>query len=686
MSSISTQLWSAEAQAARREEQAAYIRPRLRAHLDDDAHSETLYWWDQGRVEIWASNAFFVGDAADVAFANTILRHVRDRLPLVSGPNVFEASALAAVVKQYRAKLESDVLAYCLEALEAYLPFGMTRDFQFHGFNDNMPVMWTWALAAGGDLLENARFAEVAWANLCQLRDLFRRRGAVSEYGQNYGTHRLTGMAHLGDLIEHPEVRALARDLEARIWAELAGHWHPALAQVGGASQRGGYAFIHETSALLRQVFGDEIAIAAAPWQAYFDDPAMDGHVFAYPWAYGAEFAAAGYHVPDAVAALFYAKPAGFIFQCTAEEGYANPGVFRQQKPIYGIGGGHIGWELGGEAVEIPHHPAHGAQPHALYTYSGANFSLGTSTTQQHETSHAFRCAYRRGRDAADAGDYGEIFARYNVNGKTAGGRTKNTYWKSQEHHDERENYCGLYWDRGRHHGLQHSATALCLQVPNWAEYWDVTSLATEIFFYQRHGKVGAVYLDDTPVTVLPAACSNEGLITIDEGAVYLAIRPLIGRHGAREAAIRLREVGEWLVLTLVNYEGPSREFSPREMAKMGNGFVFEARDAASYPSFAVFQEEMRQARWFDQLYGGVRRVHYARPDLRLSTVLCPYTNTVMSRSVNGLTPEEPRFRFSDGSHAGLPFLDDTPSVGFADWEWLTVQIEREAETYNVID
>lgn len=683
---VDRMLWSPAVQTERRREQAALIRTRLRPLLDDDARSGRLAWWDQGRVAIWASNAFFIGEAADIAFANAILRYFRDALPHPDGPNVFEAAALAGVLAQYGDRMEDDVRDFCQAELAHILPHGCTRDFQFHGFNDNMPVMWSWALLFGGHLFNEPRFTEIGHANLCQLRDLFRRRGAVSEYGQNYSTHRLTGLAHLADHAADPEMRTLAADLEARVWAELAGIWHPALARLCGPGNRGGYPLIGETTALLRQVFGDAITVPSHPWHVYFiPDIDADGFTFVYPFAYGAEFAAATYHVPDAVAELFYAKTKDFSIAYTAENGYANPGLFCKQVPVYGIGGRLITAELTSEQVEIPHYPAHGAQPHGIVVHHGANYSLGTSTTQMHETSHAFRCAYRRGEAPLSPDDYAEVLLRCNVNGKIPGGRTVNAYWKSPEFRDEKENYCCLYWDRGRHHSLQHGNTALVLTVPNWTEYWDVRQVATELFIYRRAG-TGGIFVGETTVDALPAAFAKEALITIDEGATYLAIYPLIGRVRERDAAIRLRDVDGMLVISLINHEGASLELSPREMAKLGGGFVFTARDAKDYPSFAAFQAEMRAARMHDQLYGGVRRVHFATPLLRLSLVLCPYTNTVMYRSVNGLDAVTPQFAYSDGCHAGLPFLDGTPSVGFADWEWITTQIEREPETYNPTD
>ena len=243
--------WSIEAQRDRRREQAAYIRSQLRPLLADDARAERLVWWDQDRVAIWASHAFFLGDAGEVAFANVVLRYALGS-PFTPGPNVFTAAALAGVLACHGAKLEQDVRTAAEERLAVTLPFGMTADFQFNGYNDNMPIMWTWALAFGGELLGDARFTKVAWANLCQLRDLLRRRGTVSEYGANYATHRLTGLARLATHSRDARIRELAGQCEARIWAELAGHWSPAVAQIGGAAMRGGYPLNQETPALLQ--------------------------------------------------------------------------------------------------------------------------------------------------------------------------------------------------------------------------------------------------------------------------------------------------------------------------------------------------------------------------------------------------------------------------------------------------
>jgi hypothetical protein len=91
----------------------------------------------------------------------------------------------------------------------------------------------------------------------------------------------------------------------------------------------------------------------------------------------------------------------------------------------------------------------------------------------------------------------------------------------------------------------------------------------------------------------------------------------------------------------------------------------------------------MAEARVLDQLYGGRRRVHYARPGLRLSTHYCPYMHTVMQASVNGVEKPWEKLSFSNGIEKTLPFMDDTPAPGFEDWDWIETQMTRPVETYN---
>jgi hypothetical protein len=291
-------------------------------------------------------------------------------------------------------------------------------------------------------------------------------------------------------------------------------------------------------------------------------------------------------------------------------------------------------------------------------------------------TSHALRCNYRRREVPRGLEDMGVCALRYNINGKVPGGRLPNLYPKSPgDQPKPYENYCQLYRDMGRHFCLQHENTVLCLSTPDYREYWDVKEMRLDLLFLQQAGKVR--HWEIAP---------DGSRIEINDGEVYFSIRPLIGRHLERQEAIRVREINEWLVVSLYNYEGPSRSFCKREIAKQGNGFVLEVRDAEEVADFASFQARMAEARVLDQLYGNRRRVHYVRPDLRLSTHYCPYTHTVMQASVNGLEKTWEKLSFSNGIEKTLPFMDDKPAVGFEDWDWIETQMKRKVETYNPVE
>ncbi len=678
------QAWSEKAQKERRVGLLDLIRGKLRPLLDENADAPYLLWWDQGRVELWASNAFFAGESKDIAFGNTIVRHMRDVLKHESGPGPFEACAAAGLLAEHGERLDADTREFLIHVMLGNCEYAKTADFQFHGYNDNMPTMWTWAQLYAGENFDRPDLLKIAHANLGQLKDMLRRRGAVSEYGMGYSTHRQGGLARIAEYSRDTETRQLARDLEARIWAEIAGHWHPGLGEVVGASMRGGTPINSEMHALFIQIFGREIERPWMPQESQWGTQAPvvelghdpEKYIFAYPFGFAAEFASVTYHVPDEVAALFYRKEIPFRFACTAENGYVNEGIYCKQIPVYGQGGILITAKLTDEVIEIEDCPQHGAQPHQITTWHGRHFGLGTSTTNMFTTSHALRCNYRRQETPRGLEDMGVCTLRYNINGKVPGGRLPNLYPKSLEDQPKpAENYCQLYRDMGRHFCLQHENTVLCLSTPDYREYWDVKEMRLDLLFLQQAGKVR--HWEIAP---------DGSRIDINDGAVYFSIRPLIGRHLERQETIRVREINEWLVVSLYNYEGPSRSFRKREIAKQGNGFVLEVRDAGEFADFASFQAQMAEARVLDQLYGGRRRVHYVRPDLRLSTHYCPYTHTVMQASVNGIEKPWEKLSFSNGIEKTLPFMDDKPAVGFEDWEWIETQMKRKVETYNPVE
>lgn len=222
----------------------------------------------------------------------------------------------------------------------------------------------------------------------------------------------------------------------------------------------------------------------------------------------------------------------------------------------------------------------------------------------------------------------------------------------------------------------------ICLQVPNALEYWQLKSMRTDLFFHGAMGRV-KIEVDGKILESFPQEFPESSTIFIDEGAVYIAVIPLIGRHAERKCAMKVSETEEFIMVSLYNLDGPKQEMTDREMNKLGNGFAFEIRDASDFESFADFKAKISDFRVMDRLYSSVRRVHYANPENRLSIELCPYTNTVKYATVNGLLHQVPQFEINGEVPDYLPFLDGKQRSGYADWDWLKVQMEREAEKYN---
>ncbi|HAI14226.1 MAG TPA: hypothetical protein DCM28_21155 [Phycisphaerales bacterium] len=671
---------SPQAQATRRIRMLAMIRGRLAPYLQDGVGNPHLIWWDQTRVAMWASHAFLAGDKEDVQMGNDILRYAQEQMLPDMTPNPFMTSTAASLLVERDAQLDEDTRAFLDDLLARLAPMGMTRDFQFHGYNDNMPVMFSWGMLYAGERFGHEDLLQVAHANLYQCRDLLRRRGAVSEYGMGYATHRIVGFAQIAEHCADREIQQLARDIEARIWAEIAGHWHPELGEIAGASLRGTFAVNYEPLSVFEVVFGSAIHRPWEPQESFFnneDQIRMFGldpkkYLFTQPLALASEFCSATFHVPDAVAELFYSKTKPFEFKATAENGYFNEGVFCKKQTITGNGGQYRGVKLTDELVVIPDHPEHGGQMHNMTTWHGKYFALGSSSTNMFPTSYAMRCNYMRTPKPASRDDIGMFTMRYNINNKVPGGKFINDCPQSPDHPNETGNYCRLYRDMGRHFCMQHQGTVVCLATPEYREYWDVKQMRLDLCFWQLHGKVNHWEI-----------AGNNSCVDINENAVYIRIRPLIGRHLQRDQAIKIQAINEWLVVSLYNYDGPSKIMTSREMARLGNGFVLEVRDAKDYLSFKHFQQEMDQARVLDQFYSARREVHYARPDMRLSAHYCPYRHTLIHASLNGLDLPRPKLSFSNGLQDSLPFMNADPAVGFEDWDWIQTQQQREVETYN---
>ena len=150
----------------------------------------------------------------------------------------FTTEYVLAVMLGAGDRLPADLRAALRERIGRDVLHYAKKDLQHHGYNDNHVTLATASLVLGGELVGNSEAVEEGRANLMNFRDTFLRRGFMHETNDCYIPHSLYSTAIVAEFAQDPEIRQLARDGEARIWADWIGHWHPNLGRKPGPSAR----------------------------------------------------------------------------------------------------------------------------------------------------------------------------------------------------------------------------------------------------------------------------------------------------------------------------------------------------------------------------------------------------------------------------------------------------------------
>ena len=156
--------------------------------------------------------------------------------------DIFITNHTVQLLRLHREKLDPPVL----EKMERWGRVALRdyngdrqSDYQFHGYNDNMPSKATLGLILGGEYFDDQAAVEHGLWNLRQLRDLLSRRGTLSEYSSpTYSALSLAHLAEIEALAGSEDARELARQCVERIWAEFLGRFHPPTGILSGPYSR----------------------------------------------------------------------------------------------------------------------------------------------------------------------------------------------------------------------------------------------------------------------------------------------------------------------------------------------------------------------------------------------------------------------------------------------------------------
>ena len=524
--------------------------------------------------------------------------------------NIF-ASNIAPILYRMHCQRMSHEARHALLDLTAeghgVFPGDRQCDYQFHGYNDNMPAKGTMSLILGGALLKDGGAAHHGRFQLRQLQEQFYRCGLNSEYNSpTYSALTLHAMAEIAEYAEAEHDREIARSLERRLWADLACHWHPESHQQAGPHSRSYTADVSGLFTCVRSlvwaVLG-EAASGLSPLSLFDPSPnLMYHHCGNMPFNISQMcwFIAGHYHLDEDLAALFLRKPCPFEVQATAEYG---------------------------DSSEMPSRRA------ICTTYMTPDYSLGTASTGFGDNGQpsAFFVTYpREGQTPVG----GTVHLRYTINDEVPGMQGEDGEWRGE---------ADVVRNRAHYLTLQQGPSALvsCHPAQNLSAL-EVSRLSLMAIFAEHLGEVEEVRVGERAYSAWEGEFGSKQWFGVRAGRCLLALRPLAYSAVGLEAKVRLESYPRYKALTIDNYRGDARKFPAADLLNVFNGFAAELASVDEFPSLGDFLAALQEASFEDYSLFHTRRLRYLRPELpgrELVELATSYTVRDCSarfRTVNG--------------------------------------------------
>ncbi|WP_309386229.1 hypothetical protein [Cerasicoccus frondis] len=603
----------------------------------------------RARERLWLSFSYFETgqeEMGDFVVGTTDVS--QKEYPVESTFNIFSTNIALVLLLRYRAQLSAPV-ASKLEAMvrDGFATWAGNRapDYQFHGFNDNMPSKAAMGLILGGEMLGNPEAVEHGLWSLRQFAAQLTRRGINSEYNSpTYSPLSLHAMAEIAGHAQNGEARQLAVDIEARLWLDLAARFHKETGMLAGPYSRA-YTVdllgqVTLASSLLWFVLGD--CSKMSPMRLFEPDEQMVLHNRGnqpFNIAQMCWLAAGEYHLSDATKRLFTEKTYPFDCVSTSEAG-----------PI--VSGGYPGCQ------------------NRLQTYQETDFSLGTSSVSflNGVQPAAYFVTYRRNSDDNLDGlkDVGTVFSKMLLNDGTPGEFAP----EDPEYTNGGEQDNLVSW--ANQYTLQSKSTAMLLSHPHYSlsgldgqAPYGVRKLSELVCFSAKFGGADELYVGAESRDDWSGVVPRGQWIVCRRGRLLIGIRPLVYTRTMGEPTITLEQINGYEVIRSTFYDGEARTFSMQDCADVYGGFIAEHASVDDYASLEAFARELSRAR-IEDYFWTTRRVRYcrdvsdARPELEMETSWTPGSPEPRFAEINRMLVEWPAWEAS----APGPDVSEIPLLG----------------------
>lgn len=576
--------------------------------------------------------------------------------------NIFHTNIACVLLIQHRERMAADIVEKLENVVReglCFLPGNRQPDYQFHGYNDNMPAKASMGLILGGEMLGDAAAVEHGLWNLRRLRDMLFRRGINSEYNSpSYTPLTLHALGDIAHYAKNPEARDLALKIEQRIWLDLAARFHPEIGVCSGPYSRAyncdTIAHLSSVSVLLWFVLGDRARPSIL--EVFKPDHGFVLHhkgdlphnIVNRCWN-----ASGHYHIPPAAMRMFQAKQYPFRAVATAEAG----------------DGG----------LDVP------AGPMRIETYLEKDYTVGTSSTHflSGEQSMTYFATFKRKPVVESYRDVGTFFHKFTINDDVPGTirfATDNEgrpYANSSEQ-DNLDSKCHLL-------ALQSDSTVMlhAQPAPGLAGF-DVSHLSVELPHHAQASKPRAirrlnemlvfpahfagadeVRIGDRAVSSWSGEAAHGEWIGVRVGRLLVAVRPMAYTESLGAPVVTLEKINNYEVIRTTFYHGPERTFTRGELKLVFGGCVIEHASVDEYPSLAAFMASLSKG-LFTDFHLTTRRMRYRRPamsgraalELELST--SPDSRLVRHALINGrCVPQDTRVQIDGLEEKDFPILNE---------------------------
>jgi hypothetical protein len=592
------------------------------------------------REPIWILPALYTGEQEYIDLANRMVANLFDLTkvnPLStreqSGKEfgIFQSNSLAVCLNSFGHLLTPaarEVMVWHTEELFHTFKGSGQADYKFHGANDNMPMMATKGLILGGEALGNAPAVQQGVWNLHQFRRLLSRSAWASEFNSStYSAVTLSAAAKIATNTTDPEIRQLALDIEHRLWAEILLHYHPGTFMQAGPQSR----------AYEIDYVGHTHSVQLLLWLA-FGEAASGRDVVA------------SYFTPDGTEVIHFA---GNYFQSIAEYcDFLDTELHLPASLAELIATRHYPARLRGRSEAMGQFRGMSGMYHTT-TYMTEDFSLGTVDRPMcggEQTASLF-VTYKRTPEARTYRDASTVFFKYLI---------------ADERHDTLEQSTDggfanekFVTSRGWPYTLQKDNVALLLTTPNLRNMpTETDTLKLSVVFPAHYGAISRSIIGAGPARDGAVGESAQVVpVSVEAGEVFIHLQPLLPTNLPRTAAVRFVTQRNYEILDLINFEGPTRTFSPDDARLVLNGLVLTVVAKGHWPSLEAFHQAMSASVITDYYLADHRFVHFQRHDVEFEVVYTPDPFGVQTEAIDGRQVDRPVFETDQLDITTLPFV-----------------------------